>query len=314
MSNNSKLTIHSKFKIINCKFLISSFFLLVVFFQIANTALPVLAANTLPFKPQISIGDSQFQQGAPIAVQNNTSLLANYIKAIVKYAVGIVGILATVILMFGGVRWLTAGGSAETVSNAKAWIGASLTGLVLTMCSYLILSTINPNLVNFKITKIETIKQITKETEDGKCTNFSGNAIGLRPPDFGEQQGQKKCANLCIITKYDLTIDTTRSYLYLRGLKYCCVCKKDDNYCKKIGANCMTSDGKHGLCDGSGKCLYEPQPISGLCGVSGKIGQCYKPRDCIQGGAKEVIEESGMVRCVFGLRCCRVRTNNDLKT
>ncbi len=93
--------------------------------------------------------------------------IGQYISGVYKYATGIVGILATVILMFGGVRWLTAGGSAEAVSDAKAWIGASLTGLVLVMCSYLILSTINPDLVNLKPIKLPKIKPI--DSTPGCC-------------------------------------------------------------------------------------------------------------------------------------------------
>jgi hypothetical protein len=70
-----------------------------------------------------------------------------YIKAIYKYAIGIVGILAAVVLMFGGLLWLTAGGNANQVSEAKAWIGASLTGLLIALCSFMIMATINPALV-----------------------------------------------------------------------------------------------------------------------------------------------------------------------
>jgi len=41
---------------------------------------------------------------------------------------GIIGILAALALMIGGVIWLIAAGNASRISEAKAWIGASLTG------------------------------------------------------------------------------------------------------------------------------------------------------------------------------------------
>jgi hypothetical protein len=101
-------------------------------------------ASEIKFTPQVSI-DSTFQKGTPTSPS-----IAKYIQSIYNYAIGIVGILAAVVLMFGGVRWLLAGGSPDKISDAKAWIGASITGLVLVLTSYMILNTINPDLVSFK--------------------------------------------------------------------------------------------------------------------------------------------------------------------
>ncbi|HTW96191.1 MAG TPA: hypothetical protein VMD74_00850, partial [Candidatus Methylomirabilis sp.] len=65
--------------------------------------------------------------------------------------VGAVGVLAAVVLMIGGLMWITAGGSSDRIGEAKAMITASLTGLVLALTSYLILSQVNPALVNLSL-------------------------------------------------------------------------------------------------------------------------------------------------------------------
>ncbi len=91
--------------------------------------------------------------------------IGEYIVAIYKYAIGIVGILAAVVLMFGGVLWITAGGNNERISNAKSWIAASLSGLVLALCSYMILYTINPNLVKFEPIEIVIVNDNTQDME-----------------------------------------------------------------------------------------------------------------------------------------------------
>jgi len=83
--------------------------------------------------------------------------IGEYIGGIYNYAIGIVGILAAVVLMFGGVIWLTAGGSPERVKEAKAWIGASISGLVLMLCSYMILYQINPDLIKLNPLKIKSV-------------------------------------------------------------------------------------------------------------------------------------------------------------
>jgi len=95
--------------------------------------------------------------------------IGEYIAAIYKYAIGIVGILAAVVLMIGGVMWIIAGGSATMIGEAKAWIGASLTGLVIALCSYLILFQINPALTVFAPLGITQVAKAPEAPIAGGC-------------------------------------------------------------------------------------------------------------------------------------------------
>ena len=105
----------------------------------------------------------------------NFPWIGEYIAGIYKYAIGIVGILAAVVLMIGGVLWIVAGGNATMIGEAKAWIGASLTGLVIALTSYLILYQVNPALVGFKgldITMVEKIKQLVEARTGGTAEQY----------------------------------------------------------------------------------------------------------------------------------------------
>src|SRR3989338_71305 len=104
-----------------------------------------------------------------------------YIAAVYKYAVGIVGIVAAAVMMFGGLLWLTAGGASEKGSEAKEWIKARLTGLILALTSYTILSVVNPDLVNFRSLNITKIQ----ETPNPRSTNLKYNLArsGATIPD-----------------------------------------------------------------------------------------------------------------------------------
>ena len=113
------------------------------------------------FVPQVGIPGSDFQAGKAFNVSSNTSTIANYVKAIYKYLIGIIGIVACIMLMVGGIVWLTAGGSPEKVKQAQEYIIASLTGLVLALGSFMILGTINPALVNFNISQIKSVSPVT---------------------------------------------------------------------------------------------------------------------------------------------------------
>ncbi|MBU2264307.1 pilin, partial [Patescibacteria group bacterium] len=92
--------------------------------------------------------------------------ISEYIAGIYKYAIGIVGILAAVVLMIGGVLWIIAGGNATAIGEAKSWIAASLTGLVIALCSYTILYQVNPNLLNFKPLTIGIVQEIEEAEDD----------------------------------------------------------------------------------------------------------------------------------------------------
>ncbi|MDO9399471.1 MAG: pilin [bacterium] len=106
-----------------------------------------------------------FSESKPTACPDDKSKLCinwigEYISGIYKYAIGIVGILAAIILMVAGVIWLTAGGNASQITEAKAWITASLTGLVIALCSYTILYQVNPDLLALKPLKITSVAKI----------------------------------------------------------------------------------------------------------------------------------------------------------
>jgi hypothetical protein len=126
----------------------------------------------------------------PVVFNDTTEPIANYINGVYNYAVGIVGILAAIMLMVGGFRWILAGGNASSIGEAKEIIFASLSGLVLVMTSWLILSQINPALTSLEITKIQpvTFKEganmfacewIKKEVV--ASSNVGGNLYGGTP-------------------------------------------------------------------------------------------------------------------------------------
>jgi len=151
--------------------ILTTIFLLIFILQLASLifllAVPEASqAADVKFKPQVGIpvdkGTSEydFSGKSEITFDKTTGPIAEYIKAIYKYALGIVGILATVVMMFGGVLWITAGGNAERVTNAKSWLTAALTGLVLALTSYMILYIVNPGLVQFRVTPVKTVEEM----------------------------------------------------------------------------------------------------------------------------------------------------------
>ena len=62
------------------------------------------------------------------------------------FIVGIAGLSAFVMLVWGGVQWLTSVGSPSKITGAKDKITSALLGLLIILGSWLILQVINPEL------------------------------------------------------------------------------------------------------------------------------------------------------------------------
>ena len=63
------------------------------------------------------------------------------------FIIGIAGISAFVMLVWGGVEWLTSAGSPSRITSAKDRMTSALLGLLIILASWLILQVINPELV-----------------------------------------------------------------------------------------------------------------------------------------------------------------------
>ncbi len=137
---------------------------------------PVTTRNNedpLEFTPGVTIPgkDSPYVAGQSVKLPESTKALADYIIAIFKYAIGVIGIIAAIVIMLGGVRWLISSGG-EAVGEAKTMIAGGLSGLILTLGSFLLLSTINTSLVDLAITPVANIARIDL-AESGCCIKKS---------------------------------------------------------------------------------------------------------------------------------------------
>lgn len=123
------------------------------------------------FIPSVTIpGSKYFNKGVPITITGNT--LGEYIAALFLFFVSVAGILATVMIMYGGVKYVVSFGNPQKISDAKDTITSAMLGLAIALGSYVILMTINPNLVQFKglteVTEITPIPQFEDQGESEK--------------------------------------------------------------------------------------------------------------------------------------------------
>jgi len=67
------------------------------------------------------------------------------------FIVGISGLAAFFMLVWGGFQWLTSAGSPSKISEAKDRITSAILGLIIILASFLILKVINPELITLKL-------------------------------------------------------------------------------------------------------------------------------------------------------------------
>lgn len=117
--------------------------LFLVIFLFASFALPAFAlvVDDEPVADPFGIG----------AVGDNTDLgnkdLKETIGAIIKVALGFLGVIAIVIVLIGGFKYMTAGGSDEKVQDARKYIVSGIIGVAIILSAYAITSFVITNLV-----------------------------------------------------------------------------------------------------------------------------------------------------------------------
>lgn len=91
-----------------------------------------------------------FLKSASVFAANNVSSeLSRQVQNIFNWGFSMAGGLAGTVIAFGAALWVFSSVRPSLKSEAKEWIKAGITGLVLLAASFLIINTINPGIFNF---------------------------------------------------------------------------------------------------------------------------------------------------------------------
>ncbi|MDO8505402.1 MAG: pilin [bacterium] len=137
--------------------------------------------------------------------------IEQYIRRLYVYFVSIAGIVAGIMIVWAGVKWLTSAGAPERITDAKKKIGNAVIGLVLILGSYVILQTINPALVSLKLPPVKIVRRDLGETQLWcvKRTEFPCGGVFLKqeggswipdPTKPADPDGQWECSDPTYLT------------------------------------------------------------------------------------------------------------------
>jgi len=192
--------------------------LLVAFILTPQTAQAVMPGCEVPsltdeYKPiKINFPLPNITEGPVSKTIGDRTVTEYYVKNLSCFVIGIyvyfasvVGILATVMIMYGGVKYLISMGSPQRMADAKDTIFSAVVGLVLVLGAYMLLNLINPNLVELK--EINP-KQILPIYDLRPCSEYADNVTP-------EITGNKLCGDFGIVIdsiNFEETDEYSRCY------------------------------------------------------------------------------------------------------
>lgn len=117
-------------------------------------------------------------------INMNVNWIAEYIMGVYRYGISIIGILAVLAMAIGGVMWILSFGNPSIVGQAKSWITGAILGVVLALGSYILLNTINADLVRMRPIQIAYVKDvdsfdISQEDYDSTPPENAGSSHGV---------------------------------------------------------------------------------------------------------------------------------------
>ncbi|OGH66928.1 MAG: hypothetical protein A3B90_01820 [Candidatus Magasanikbacteria bacterium RIFCSPHIGHO2_02_FULL_41_13] len=110
--------------------------------------------------------------------------IGEYLSLIYRYLVVFAGLVAVIVIIIAGIQWTASGGNSSSIESAKNRIIGALTGLGLAVGSYLILYTINPELVNFRSLKIKYVVGEDIAGDHGESADYTGDSIKVGPGEI----------------------------------------------------------------------------------------------------------------------------------
>src|SRR6056297_728128 len=100
--------------------------------MLTTVAVPALAAD-------LDLGVDVVGEQTGLSGGEDTDLRA-VIGSIINTALSFLGVVAVIIVLIGGFKYMTAGGSEEKVGDAKKWIISGIIGLAIILAAYAITS------------------------------------------------------------------------------------------------------------------------------------------------------------------------------
>lgn len=226
--------------------------------------------------------------------------IAKYLIGIYNFLLSIVGIVAVVMLILGGMKYITAAGNSGTVQAAKNSIKDALFGLILALLSYVIVGTINPDVLYLRQPGASFLKEnITTSSVQGYwTTNADGTLTYTSPEGYQRRMSpetaeQVKSGEMPIVFTSGEKVEAMKKYLscIIPGTPKDSNDPTYRNTCNCVGGDIKLAQGTvncNTACENANKCGYKFLSVKlnarhGYTQQDGSIGESNGSGDAATG-------------------------------
>ncbi len=118
--------------------------------KIFTWAISALTLFTLVVVPTIALAQQAVDPGLNYLTESGlgTKDIRTTVGSIINVLMGFLGVIAVVIILIGGFKWMTAGGNEDKVTEAKKLIMSGIIGLAIVLAAYSIATFVVMGLIN----------------------------------------------------------------------------------------------------------------------------------------------------------------------
>jgi hypothetical protein len=179
--------------------------------------LAMICVIAAPFAEAVTVDTSIFQAGTAASMD-----IVGYIKSLYNAGLAIGGIFAVGMIVIGAIFRITSAGSPDKIREGNEMIVSALWGVALLFGSYLILNTVNPQIVTLQIaggsqTNIRPVtacSDLPKNTTPMKWNGKTGNCLDACGPGVtacGPTESPPNCV-VCAYATPEHCSDTASHY------------------------------------------------------------------------------------------------------
>ena len=97
----------------------------------------LLGFLSLPFLPKMALALNPWGEDVDMSeLDLGTTDIRTVISQVINIIMGFLGVIAIIIILLGGFKWMTAGGNEEKVAEAKKLMISGVIGLVIVLAAY----------------------------------------------------------------------------------------------------------------------------------------------------------------------------------
>lgn len=107
------------------------------------------------------------------SVSPNQASFSAYLQQIIDIAIGLTGAIAVIMLIIGGLEYILSSVNEAAKSDAKSRITNAILGLLIALSGYVILNTINPDLLSLGFPQLKSVTTVTSTPPSPEETAYN---------------------------------------------------------------------------------------------------------------------------------------------